>query len=109
MAVEELNKENIKDLEKSDVPTIIDFWAAWCGPCQLMGPVFEDLSGEYGENLRFAKVDVMAEGGIASAYGIMNIPTLVLVNKGKEAGRFSGYLPKEALKEKIDSMLSDLG
>jgi len=109
MGVEELNKENFKDLEKSEVPVIIDFWAAWCGPCQLMGPVFEDLSGDYKGKLNFMKVDIMSEQAIAAAYGISSIPTLVIVNKGKEAGRISGYMGREALKQKIDSLLSGLG
>lgn len=106
MSVEQITKANYKEILSSETPAIIDFWASWCGPCQMMGPVFEKLSKEYEGRLRFAKVDVDSERELAEAFRISGIPTLVLVHKDKEVGRFSGFMPKEALAQKIDSMLS---
>jgi thioredoxin 1 len=108
MDVEHLTKTSYEEKKDSDVPMIMDFWAAWCPPCQLMGPVFEEASKDYDGKLRFAKVDVDSERELAIAFGVASIPTLVLVHKGKEVGRLTGFMPKDALKQKIDGLLSDL-
>ncbi|MFH1394272.1 MAG: thioredoxin [Candidatus Micrarchaeota archaeon] len=108
MSVEHLTKEDYKDVIESETPAIIDFWAAWCGPCQMMEPVFEEASKECQEKLRFAKVDVEKERELSAAFGISSIPTMVIVHRGKEVARFSGFMPKDALMEKINSTLSGL-
>lgn len=105
MATVELNNENFEnEVLKSDKPVVVDFWAAWCGPCRMMGPIFEELSDDM-TDVKFAKLSTEDHGDKASEFNIMSIPTLVVFKEGKEVGRISGVLPKEELKEKIKSFL----
>jgi len=109
MTITNLTKENIQaEIENSDTPLIIDFWASWCGPCQMMGPVFEELSEDYVGKLKFCKVDTETEQEIAGQFGIQGIPALSVINKTKEIDRIVGFMPKEALKEKVDQILSKI-
>ncbi len=98
-----------KEVLESKTPVIMDFWASWCGPCQMMGPVFEELSTEYEGKLKFAKVNTEEEQTLPAKYGIQGIPALVVVNGDKEIDRIVGFAPKEALKGKIDYILSNMG
>ncbi|MFT4304880.1 MAG: thioredoxin [Candidatus Woesearchaeota archaeon] len=105
MATVELNNENFEnEVLKSDKPVVVDFWAAWCGPCRMMGPIFEELSDDMSE-VKFAKLSTEEHGDKASEHNIMSIPTLVVFKEGKEVGRISGVMPKEDLKEKINGFL----
>ncbi|MFH1432456.1 MAG: thioredoxin [archaeon] len=102
----QLNKANFeKEVIKSGTPVIIDFWAAWCGPCQMMGPVFEELSKEYIGKLKFVKLNTEESPEIAANFSIHGIPCLVITKNGKEVDRIMGFAPKESLKEKIDEIL----
>ena len=105
----ELTKNNFeKEVKNSDTPVIVDFWASWCGPCMAMAPTFEELSKEYEGKLKFAKLNVEDNQDIAGQFSIRGIPCLVVFNKGEEADRIIGSMPKEALKEKIDDILGKI-
>lgn len=104
--VEHITPENFEEkITKSDLPVLIDFWAPWCGPCKMMGPVFEELSSEYAGKINFVKINTEDHPELAQPFGIQGIPTLILAKEGKEVTRLVGFLPKELLKQKIDGML----
>lgn len=85
---------------------LVDFWAPWCGPCQIMGPIIEELAQDYQkEKVKIAKVNVDENQALAAQYGVMSIPTLLLFKNGVLVDQFIGVQPKEVLKEKIDSLL----
>ncbi|MFP3950408.1 MAG: thioredoxin [Candidatus Micrarchaeia archaeon] len=100
MAIEHLNSETFDDYVKEGT-TLVDFWAEWCGPCRMLGPIFEELSGEM-EGVKFGKVDVSENQQIAQKFGVMSIPTIILFKNGKEADRLTGAAPKERLREWIE-------
>ncbi len=82
-------------------PTLVDFWAEWCGPCKMIGPAVETLAEEYDGRLRVARMDVDSNRQTPGRYGIRGIPTLILFKNGMEVTRIVGYRPKDALAEEL--------
>jgi thioredoxin len=89
-------------------PVLVDFWAAWCGPCRMVAPVVEEIARDYTDRLMVAKVDVDEAGTIAMRYGIMSIPTLSIFHKGQMIERIVGFMPKGELTRRIDRVLAGL-
>ena len=79
---------------KSIIPVLIDFWAPWCGPCRMMGPIIEQLADQYEGKAKVGKVNVDEEGELSQAFGVMSIPTIVLVKDGKVVKQVVGARPK---------------
>lgn len=82
---------------RSDLPVVIDFWAAWCGPCRMMSPNFEAAAAQLEPRVRMAKLDTEAEQAIAGRYAIRGIPTMIMIRKGREIARTSGAMPTAAI------------
>jgi thioredoxin 1 len=101
-----LTEENFKEeVLESDLPVLVDFWASWCGPCQIVGPIVEEIAKEYEGRLKVGKLNVDEGRNIASQYRIMSIPTLMIFKGGEVVDQIIGALPKPALEEKIKQHL----
>ncbi len=93
MAATNLTQKDFSDKIKSGT-VLVDFWAEWCGPCKMAGPIIDALSDEYAGKLSIGKVDVDAEPSLAETHGVMSIPTVILFKEGKEVGRQVGFAGK---------------
>ncbi len=90
---------------KSDVPVLVDFWAEWCGPCKAIGPSIEQLASEYEGKAKVFKLNVDESGDIATKYGIMSIPALLVFKNGQEVEKMVGAMPKQQIAAMIDRHL----
>ena len=105
MALEITDANFEETVLKSNKPVLVDFWAAWCGPCRMVGPIIEQISEEYTDKAVVGKLDVDANQEFAAKYGVRNIPTVLIFQNGEVVGRQVGVAPKDAYTEAIDSLL----
>ena len=105
MAIE-ITDANFEELVvNSDKPVMIDFWAVWCGPCRMIAPIVEEMSGEYEGKAVIGKVDVDSNPNVAVKYGIRNIPTVLFVKNGEVADKQVGAAPKHVFTTKLDALI----
>lgn len=96
-----------EDVLKSSTPVFVDFWAAWCGPCQMMGPIVDEMATKYEEkNIKIGKCNVDENGEIASKYSVMSIPSFMVFKNGEVVDRMVGGVPKEKLQAMIEKHIS---
>mgnify|MGYP000417058912 CR=1 FL=1 len=91
---------------KAGLPTLVDFWAVWCGPCRMIAPVLEEIANEYEGRLQVAKLNVDHNNELATQYGVMSIPTLILFKNGESVERIVGFMPKAKLLARLTPHLS---
>lgn len=102
-----ITDENFDELVlKSDKPVLIDFWAAWCGPCVAIAPIVEELASEYKDKVVIGKLDVDANAKVTMNYRVMNIPTMLFFKGGQVVDKQVGGVPKNVLKGKLESLLA---
>ena len=102
MAVIKITSKNFEEeVSKSELPVLLDFWASWCGPCRMVSPIVDEVANELEGKAKVGKINVDEEQELAQAFSIMSIPTLVVIENGKEVNRSVGLIDKEQVKDLI--------
>ncbi len=105
-AVELTDQSFDQEVLNSDQPVLVDFWAEWCGPCRMVGPIVEELAGEYEGKLKVGKVDVDSNPQVSMKYNIRSIPSLLIFKNGEVVDQIVGAVPKAQLKKQVDAQLN---
>ncbi|GJM27583.1 MAG: thioredoxin [Cyclobacteriaceae bacterium] len=101
----EITDANFEQIIASDKPVLVDFWAEWCGPCKMIGPVVEELASEYDGKAIVGKVDVDSNPAVSAKFGIRSIPTLLVFKGGEVVDKQIGAVPKSVLSQKLDAQV----
>ncbi len=102
----EITDANFEEIIGSKKPVMVDFWAEWCGPCKMVGPVVEEMAGEYDGKAVIAKVDVDSNPNVSAKFGIRSIPTMLFFKNGEIVDRQVGAVPKNVLSQKLDAQIA---
>ena len=101
----EITDNNFKEILAEGKPVVIDFWAPWCGPCKMVGPIIEELAGEYEGKALIGKCDVDENADIPAQFGVRNIPTVLFIKNGEVVDKQVGATTKSALQAKVEALL----
>lgn len=100
-----ITNENFESLKSGEQPLVVDFWATWCGPCRIVGPIISELAEEYDGRITVGKCDVEEAEDLAVDFGIRNIPTILFFKGGQVVDKIVGAVPKDQLKAKFEALL----
>ena len=106
-SIVDLTSENFDaEVKSATVPVLVDFWAEWCGPCKMIGPVLDEIASEKGGSVKICKVNLDTPGNneLAANFSVTSIPTLVFFKDGEQKDQHTGVLPKEAITQKLDAL-----
>ncbi len=102
----EITDDNFEEVVlKSDKPVVVDFWAEWCGPCRMVGPIIDEMHNEYSGKAIVGKVNVDTNPGVSAQFGVRNIPTILFIKDGQVADKSVGAVPKAQLTAKLDALI----
>ena len=102
----ELNENNFKqEVLDSSIPVLVDFWATWCGPCRMVGPIVEEIASDFKDKVKVGKVNTEDNASLAGEYGVISIPTMIIFKNGKPVDQIIGAVPKEVIVKKMDTHL----